>query len=60
VEEIGPVIMQTFPVSFRSLGDIGLGGLARVYLEIFAGAVVEDLRAAGSEISEPGDVLLGR
>jgi hypothetical protein len=31
-----------------------------VHLEILVGAVAKELRAAGPEIGEPGDVLLGR
>jgi hypothetical protein len=60
VHGIGPVVMQTFPNSVRTFGDVGLGVSAMVHLEILVGAVAKDLRAAGPEIGEPGDVLLGR
>jgi hypothetical protein len=31
-----------------------------MHLEVFVGAVAEELRAAKPEVGEPGDVLLGR
>src|SRR5262245_4626713 len=51
--------MQAFPDAARALGDVGLCGAALMHLEVLVGAVAEQLRAAGPEIGEPGDVLFG-
>src|SRR5262249_2404499 len=57
---IGPVVVQAFPDAARSLGDVGPGGTLGVHLEVLVGAVAEHLRAAGSEVDERGEELLGR
>src|SRR5262245_36392755 len=51
--------MQAFPDAARALGDVGLCEAALMHLEVLVGAVAEQLRAAGPEIGEPGDVLFG-
>src|SRR5262249_4592939 len=57
---IGPVVVQAFPDAARTLGDIGMRGASLMNLHVLVGAVAKELRAAGTEVREPGDVLIGR
>ena len=56
---IGPVVMQTFPDTARTLGDVGLTRALVMHLEVRIDAVCKELRPARSEVGEPGDELLG-
>src|SRR4051812_44703404 len=57
---IGPVVVQAFPDAARAFRHIGLRAALVMHLEVFVGAVTKQLRAARSEVAEPGDELLGR
>src|SRR6201996_8038173 len=56
---IGPVVMQALPDAARALSDVGLSPALVMHLEVPIGTVREELRAAGSEVGEPGNELLG-
>jgi len=57
---IGPVVVQAFPDAAGAFCDVGLCGADLMDLEVLVGAVGKYLRAARSEVGEPGDVLLRR
>jgi hypothetical protein len=54
---VGPVVVQAFPNAPRAFGDVGLVGALAMHLEVVVGAIREQLRAARSEVGEPGDEL---
>src|SRR5580700_2609003 len=56
---VGPVIVKAFPDAARAFCYVSLGTAQLVHFEVFVGAVSKQLRAARSEVGEPGDVLLG-
>src|SRR5262249_60655102 len=57
---IRPIVVQAFPDAARTFRDVRLRTALRMHLEVLVSAVAEKLRAPGSEVGEPGDILLGR
>src|SRR3954453_21751254 len=57
---VGPVVAQALPHAAGALGDVSPVATPVVHLEVLVGAVAEQLRAAGPEVGEPGNELLGR
>ena len=47
---VGPVVVQAFPDAAGAFGDVSLRAAQLMHLEIFVGAVVEELRAARPEV----------
>src|SRR5262249_24079986 len=56
---VGPVVMQALPDAVRAFGDVRVKAAVAMDLQIFVGAIVEQLRAAGPEVCESGDELFG-
>jgi hypothetical protein len=52
--------VQALPDAARTFGDVRLRTTLRMHLEVVISAVAEKLRAAGPEVGEPGNLLLGR
>src|SRR3954447_9448905 len=57
---VGPVVAQALPHAAGALGDVSPVATPVVHLEVLVGAVAEQLRAAGPEVGESGNELLGR
>jgi len=51
--------VQAFPDAARAFGYVSLQPAVMVHLEVLVGVVAKELRAAWSEVSEPGNELLG-
>ena len=55
---IGPVVVQAFPGELTgALRDVGVIGALAMHFEVLVGMAGERLRAAWSEVGEPGDEL---
>jgi hypothetical protein len=52
--------VKAFPDAARPFRDDGLCGVLGVHVKIVVGAVPEELGAAGPEVGDSGDELLGR
>src|SRR5437868_12613125 len=52
--------MKAFPDPTGAIRDVGITCALVVHLQVAVSAVAEEFRAAGSEVGEPGDELLGR
>jgi TetR/AcrR family transcriptional repressor of nem operon len=57
---VGPIVVQALPDAARTLRYVGLGTPLLMNFQVLVGTVAEELRAAGPEVGEAGNVLLGR
>src|SRR5581483_676885 len=55
---IGPIVVQAFPYAPGAFSNISLRATARMHLQVLVRTVGKQLRAAGAEIGESGNILL--